>query len=218
MSRRFFKPYKVHNCFDQTRILAHLTPFDFVHLKREELLSLIADIAQKLGEVRPEPCRCKYRITAQQATDLIHSGLAEYLINDWQPDESGKKLVPVHSWHLVWSKTRTTDLNEVVDAAVAKQTPRVQTIEKAHIERAYVAGDKEELERIDEWGRLALDVTNSLIVPFIPDPFEGCAVLNSIGSGDQRSKISDQKRRQKELEKELDKSKRVCENISGGEE
>ena len=37
------------------------------------------------------------------------------------------------------------------------KTPRVATIESEHIELAYVDGNKEAQERIEEYGRLILD-------------------------------------------------------------
>jgi hypothetical protein len=39
----------------------------------------------------------------------------------------------------------------------ALKTPRVATIEKAHIYRAYVDGDKEEAERIEAYGLMTLE-------------------------------------------------------------
>jgi hypothetical protein len=74
---------------------------------------------------------------------------------------------------------------EVFQSAMAKQTPRVATIELAHIIRAYVNGYPEEQERINIYGKMNAEFLNSLIVPFIPDPNEG-RCLFSFGP-DERS-------------------------------
>jgi hypothetical protein len=60
---------------------------------------------------------------------------------------------------------------EISRTAIAKRTPRVATIEKAHMERAYVSGDKEEQERIAAYGESNLEFLNSLIAPFREDPY-----------------------------------------------
>jgi hypothetical protein len=58
-------------------------------------------------------------------------------------------------------------------SALAKKTPRVATIEKAHIERAYIYNYKEDQERIEDYGRLTLEARKELVVPFFPDLSEG---------------------------------------------
>jgi len=77
---------------------------------------------------------------------------------------------------------------EVIHGAYAKKTPRAQTIEKAHIERAYVNQYAKDIERIEEWGKLAQEMIASLIAPYRPDPFEGCPVLWSIKPDERSSK------------------------------
>ena len=146
---------------------------------------------QAAGSPRPKKCRCRYRVTSEQAKKLVEEGLASYLIVDWKKDSAGQS-VPVTSWNLVWgSKHEDKDEElEAVRSAFALKTPRVQTIEKAHMERAYI-GTKEfpkgspiEIERINEWGRLAQQVISDLTVEIAPDfidPFEGKPVFYFIG-------------------------------------
>jgi hypothetical protein len=74
---------------------------------------------------------------------------------------------------------------EVFRSVLAKQTPRVATIELAHIFRAYVNGYIEDQQRINEYGKMGAEFLKSLIVPFKPDPFEG-RVLFPFGA-DERS-------------------------------
>lgn len=54
-------------------------------------------------------------------------------------------------------------------SALAKKTPRVATIEKAHIERAYIYNYKEDQERIEDYGRLTAEARKELIVPYSSD-------------------------------------------------
>ena len=147
--------------------------------------------SQNLNEPKPAKCRCRYRVTLDQAKKLVEEGLASWLIVDWKKDSAGAS-IPVTSWNLVWgSKHEDKDEElEAVRSAFALKTPRVQTIEKAHIERAFI-GTKEfpkgspiEIERINEWGRLAQEVISDLTVEYAPDfvdPFEGKPVFYFIG-------------------------------------
>lgn len=147
--------------------------------------------SQNLNEPRPAKCRCRYRVTTEQAKKLVEEGLASYLIVDWKTDSAGQS-VPVTSWNLVWGSKQEDSVEDLekVRSAFALKTPRVQTIEKAHMERAYV-GTKEfpkgsplEQERINEWGRLAQEVISDLTVTYWPelnDPFEGKPVFYFIG-------------------------------------
>ena len=146
---------------------------------------------QAAGDPRPAKCRCRYRVTTEQAKKLVEEGLASYLIVDWKKDSAGAS-IPVTSWNLVWgSKHEDKDEElEAVRSAFALKTPRVQTIEKAHMERAYI-GTKEfpkgsplEQARINEWGRLAQEVIAGLTKTYWPklhDPFEGKPVFYFIG-------------------------------------
>ncbi len=98
-----------------------------------------------------------------------------------------KNGVAVKSWNLVWGRMSEQD-EEIIRGAYAKQTPRAQTIEKAHIQRAYVNQYPEDIERIEAWGQMARDVIEKMIVPYRPDPFEGCPVLWSFRP-DERSSV-----------------------------
>jgi len=53
-------------------------------------------------------------------------------------------------------------------SVLAKKTPRVATIEKAHIERAYVQNDKEEQERIEAYGLMTLESRISMKIGVEP--------------------------------------------------
>ena len=115
--------------------------------------------------------------------------------------------VAVKSWNLVWGRMSEQD-EEVLHGAYAKQTPRVQTIEKAHIERAYVNQYPEDVARIEEWGRLAQELIVSLIVPARSDPFEGRAVVWSFRP-DERSSLGVDVPHQPSHEPEQENSERM---------
>lgn len=139
---------------------------------------LHACFSQCLGENRPEKCNCRKRVSKEKAQELIDLGLVEWIITNWVYNDEQKKLVPVHhAWHLVYSSAAPEDAESIVHAGYALKTPRVQTIEKAHIERSVVDGKQEDIDRIEEWGRMSREVIESLIVPFMPDPMEGRCLL-----------------------------------------
>jgi hypothetical protein len=51
---------------------------------------------------------------------------------------------------------------------LALKTPRVATIEKSHIEKAYVEGNKEEQQRIEEYGLLILQARIDMGIGITP--------------------------------------------------
>jgi phospholipase C len=138
---------------------------------------------QAVGNPRPKNCRCKFRVTKEQATQLVEDGLASWLIVDWKKDAGGQS-IPVTSWNLVWGAKQEEEPGATVRSALAAKTPRVQTIEKAHIHRSTdplmrkdgkwgYLHDKvpEDAVRIEEWGRLARGVISDLVVPAVDDPY-----------------------------------------------
>lgn len=138
---------------------------------------------QALGEIKKENCRCKYRVSLDQAKKLVEEGLASWLIVDYKKGADGQS-VPVTSWNLVWGSKQEDEPESVVRSALAMKTPRVQTIERPHIERStdplmkvdgkwvYEKGKvPEDATRIEEWGRLQQEVWQNLLAPFIPDPY-----------------------------------------------
>lgn len=159
MPRPFLKPFLIHSCFSIS-----------------------------LGEPRPAKCSCRKRLTQKQADDLLEQNLAERIVAEYRYDEDQKQIIPIHSWDLVWSQAAPEDADELVSSGYALKTPRVHTIEKADLHRAYLDGKQLDIDRIEEWGRMAKEVIESLIVPFIEDPFEGRAILPTIGL-DQRTKF-----------------------------
>ena len=139
---------------------------------------------QHLGEAKPK-CRCKKRVSLADATKQVEKGFAEWLIfsTTWI---TGKETCPVcladrlkkgcqncqGSGEIEKSYPVRTHTNDIVLVSVgtpnedgsqtfrsvkAKQTPRVATIEIAHIERAYLDGVKEEQERIEIYGLMTLE-------------------------------------------------------------
>jgi hypothetical protein len=58
---------------------------------------------------------------------------------------------------LVTTGSLDDDEQMVYKPILAQKTPRVATIEKAHIERAYVQNDKDEQERIEFYGLMTLE-------------------------------------------------------------
>jgi hypothetical protein len=141
--------------------------------------------AQHLNEKKPKKCRCRKRITLAEATTAVEKGFAQWLVISSTIALSkeicslclggpfkkscqhckglGEIYVPyeikISSNDVVLVTTGSTnDSGGLVYRSVkAKKTPRVATIEKAHIERAYVDGVKEEQERIEAYGLMTLE-------------------------------------------------------------
>lgn len=146
-----FRPVLVHACFDQ-----------------------------RLGQLRPPTCRCRYRISVDEANEHVAQGRADWVIVDWRNG------FPVEGSNLVWGARpeKQREKDEKLSSAYALKTPRVHTLEKADLERAYVNGKQDDLDRIQAWGELAREVIAELTKPWDGhDPFEGRAVCYLPGLG-----------------------------------
>jgi hypothetical protein len=184
------RPALCHACFDQNKIYQFMEPFLSADITKADLMELWEQAATHLGETRPKNCRCSYRVTVAEADLLVKNGIADYLITDWRYNEEKKTFFPAPNLNLVWGGKQAEDLG-LIKASYAAKTPRVMTIEKANIERAYLDERKDEQERIEAWGELAHEVIADLTTeywPEIDDPFRGRAVLPLIGF-DQRTKL-----------------------------
>jgi hypothetical protein len=182
-----FKPHIVHNCYDQSRILAWVEPFRFAPVSKAQFLEIWDEAAKQLGQTRPKKCRCSYRVSAEDAKTLVEKSIAAWIVVDWRYNEEKKYFIPVEGSNLVWGGKQAEGLG-LVRSSLAQKTPRVQTIEKAHIERSYVNQYPEDAERIEIWGEMQrkvwADITNSEWDGV--DPFKGRSVLQ-LNSTDQRS-------------------------------
>ena len=150
-------------------------------------------------------CKCREEVSPSHAKQLVELGAAEWVVIRRDPvdlkricsmclnddllkkscsncNKTGEITVtifsPVRSNDIVIVTTGSGEPgHEVFRSAMAKQTPRVATIEYAHILRAYVNEYPEDQERIEVYGEMNKEFLESLIVPFIPDPWEGRAVF-----------------------------------------
>lgn len=164
------RPVLLHSCFDQNRIMAFMEPFLYANVTKEQLAEMWGEAAQQLGEVRNKNCRCSYRVTTEEAEKLVENGLASYLVIEWRYNAEKKVFFPAPNPNLVWGGKQAEDLG-LVKSAYAGKTPRVMTIEKANMERAYLDENQDEIERIEEWGRLQRLVWTALLTPARPDPW-----------------------------------------------
>lgn len=182
------RPSLVHSCHDQQKVFSFMQPFLSADITKKDLMELWDQAAAQLGEVRPKNCRCSYRVTVADAEKLIKNGIADYLITDWRYNEEKKTFFPAPNLNLVWGGKQAEELG-LVKSSYAAKTPRVMTIEKANMERAYLDKHQDEIDRIEVWGQLQREVWASItnVYPdFWEDPFIGRAVLPLIGF-DQRS-------------------------------
>lgn len=181
-----------HSCFDQNKVSTFIAPWlSDSHLSKEDFNSLWKQAAESLGEVRKVNCRCSYRITSAEAEILVKHGIADYLITEWRFNEEKKKFFPAPNPNLVWGGKQAEDLG-LVRSSKAMKTPRVMTIEKANLQRAYLDGNQDEIDRIEVWGELAREVIFDLTATYWPepfDPFKGQPVLGIPPGWNQRSSI-----------------------------
>ena len=147
-------------------------------------------------------CKCREDVSPARAHNLVQSGQAEWLVLRKDPIEVTEPCPICLEDELlvkscqncnntgevtktVFSLVRSNDIvmvtsggdDEVFRSVMSKQTPRVATIEYAHIQRAYVNEYQEDIDRIEVYGETNKEFLQSLIVPFIPDPFEGRTVF-----------------------------------------
>lgn len=183
------RPALTHQCFDQNRIWQFMEPFLHADVSKKQFVAMWAEAAKQLGEIRPEKCRCSYRVTTVEAEALVKNGIADYLITDWRYNEEKKVFFPIEGPNLVWGGKQAENLG-LVRSSLAAKTPRVMTIEKANLERAYVDGRQDEIDRIEIWGELARGVLESLTTEYVGeifDPFKGCPVLSVPYGWDMRT-------------------------------
>jgi len=195
-------PVKVHYCFQQT--LGEVQPPRRCQAK-----------CKKRGKLCScKKCKCRQLISLSEATLRVKTGEAQWIIADsvvtkfdqvcrWcNADPTLKKscanckktgvvaiygVCPIPSNDIVMVTTACEEEGgkQVYRSVVAKQTPRVATIEAAHIIRAYVNENEEEQQRIEAYGELNKEFFVGLMAPFQDDPTDG-RLLFPFGP-DQRS-------------------------------
>jgi hypothetical protein len=102
--------------------------------------------SQRAGEEMPPKCACRRKTDPADARRLVALDNVD--------------------WIIIGKRTFRDKVCVVIE--VSQKTPRVATIEKAHIERAYANDPKdpsgaEERERIEEYGRLTLASWNAMV-------------------------------------------------------
>ena len=101
----------------------------------------------------PKKCRCRRTITLELAIAYVNKGIA---VNLWR---TKKKSIEVDFDH-IWLPQQ-------------RQVPRIDLITKTDIERAFIDGDKESAQYIEEVHRMHMQERAKWIIPFQPDPTEG---------------------------------------------
>jgi hypothetical protein len=141
-------------------------------------------VAEERLEPPAAKCRCRRYIAIAKATLMVKNGEASFIVKSRTREPSNEICRLCHGDKEVKNcancfgsgKERGTIIwedygNDIVlvsrppadkfekkrSSSLAAKTPRVATIEKNHIELAYVYEVKEAQERIEEYGRLILD-------------------------------------------------------------
>jgi hypothetical protein len=173
MSRKPVKKVLAHTCFQHNKGFVKDTPLS------------------------PKKCRCRAYITAAEAASEVALGLAQYviLVNEiieiedtcdiCSADDTLKKTcLNCNHTGVVKHKIPVVIRGEDIIRSISPdgkrnlkttQVKRSPTIEKAHIERAYVNGNRAEQMRIEEYGILTRAYLSSLISGYEPfdDPIKG---------------------------------------------
>jgi hypothetical protein len=115
-------------------------------------------------------CRCRQQVTTQHAQNLIDLGLAAWIVIKrihtkaelpcymCKGDASVKNCARCNDTRVIdVNYVRETYGDDIVATEIAQKTPRAATIERAHIERAYVLDMPEAKERIEDYGLSTLD-------------------------------------------------------------
>lgn len=91
-----------------------------------------------LSEPRPVACKCRWTVSVKEAEDMVKKGTAEWVVGYDRPKPY-------------------QDGGQICLTGRMLRTPRGATIEKAHIERAYLfGGNPDERLRIEIYGLLTL--------------------------------------------------------------
>lgn len=141
-------------------------------------------VSQGLEEPPAKKCKCREYVEYKIANQMVKKGEARWIVTKRErgtqevicelckadPEVkncaacggSGKKTIPVvwdtYGLSIVRVSQAAVDATEKkYRPALAMKTPRVATIESEHIERAYVEGNKDAADRIEEYGMLILD-------------------------------------------------------------
>jgi hypothetical protein len=161
---------RVHSCFAKTEIrnLENMSETRFYYTD---------DPLRKSFKALPEKCVCKKLVTVERASLFLAQGKAFKVYRpgtkkDWSKD------LPF--------QMQEDDIMQVVMPVVRSQTPRVDLVTRADIERAYIDGQEKSVRLIEEIHKMIMEERAKLIVPFQPDPQEGRLLFPF--SPDQRTK------------------------------
>lgn len=92
----------------------------------------------EFGEPRPIGCKCRWTVSVKEAEDMVKKGTADWVVGYDRPKPY-------------------QDGGQICLTGRMLRTPRGATIEKAHIERAYLfGGNDEEKARIEIYGLMTL--------------------------------------------------------------
>jgi hypothetical protein len=143
---------RVHTCRNATEIrgIDYLTPGRFYYSDDPQLKSFKA---------LPEKCLCRKYVTYDKADTLVAKGTAIVVYRG--PDN--KRLDVNHD----------VDITQVVMLVNRGQTPRVDLVTRADIDRAYVDGRQDYIEYIEAIHDMIMDERRKLIAPFREDPCGG---------------------------------------------
>ena len=142
---------KVHTCHEDTEIR------DIRYL--DSTLKYYSDDPKfRSFKALPVKCACKKTVSVEKAKDLIAKGVA---LKIYKP-EYGRSL-----------NDNRVDRFQIVMVVNRAQTPRVDLITKADMERAYVDGRQDYIDHIEEVHDMIMEERAKLIVPFRDDPCEG---------------------------------------------
>ena len=114
----------------------------------------------------PLKCKCKKMVSKNKAKDMLENGQA---LSVFKPPLARAK----DSEEGLRLNDDRLDLTQIVSVVNRAQTPRVDVITKADVERAYISGSAEDIEHIERMHAMLVESLLELIVPWSPDPQEG---------------------------------------------
>lgn len=156
---------RVHTCRARTEIRA-------IEYLNPDRLYYSDDPKFKSFKALPEKCNCKKFVTYERADIMVARGSA-LLVYKPRTDR-------------LLHEEKDIDNTQVIMVVNRSQTPRVDLVTRADVERAYIDGRQSYVEYIEEVHDMIISERARLIVPEVEETFENGRLLFPFGA-DQRT-------------------------------
>lgn len=144
-------PVQVHTCYSVD--LGEPRPKTYKELKADTPKKYRKLLKERIIAGHIPVCMCRMTLSHSEAEGLVKKGFARYIVGYDRPKPY-------------------EDQNRICMTGIALATPRAETIDRTHLERAYVDGDLMEQARINEYGILNRETLLALVTQVPQDEFD----------------------------------------------